>query len=563
MKKSALTPERLNAYQDDLVLFSTEALRLTPTPQQLAVLESFQRPGSWTSVRSGHGTGKTACMAICALWHTLLWKPSKTIVTAPTYPQLRDAFMPEISLIVSRADSRVRDMVRIMSDRMVVVGNEELQFMSARTARPGEESSLQGARADYTAYIVDECYGVGDRVFSVITGASSKSGVELGGIPGLIQPSHEATADYDSGATTGSSGQAGLGPRKGRKKGGKGAGAQGTSWGVGAQPLNQQPAAAFRFLMGGNPTRQSGYAYESHNKNKKLFTSIRLNSEESPLVGEEFLKRMAPLKGTDEYRIRVLGEHPLVGMNTLIPRSLAEAAAGIKYQPIEYEGAPLIVGCDPAWMGGDRTAIVLRQGLMSWVHFVRQGVDSVEIAGVINDLWTVNNRAARSGTGPISLIRPIGLMENDSGMPQEVLGIPAAVFVDIGMGNGVIDQLRRLGRNPIPVSFGGTSLRDDCHLKRTEMWVKMAEWLKSGGALGKNDELIGELSDVEYSFNLMGKKVLEGKEMMRERTGRSPDIADALALTFAFDVAAPAPREMLYRRERAEPYDPWREFGDK
>jgi hypothetical protein len=503
--------EKLRAYRNDIILFCREAFRLEPTDQQAQVLMSFQNPGSWTSVRSGHGTGKTASMALCAAWHTLLWAPCKTIVTAPTYPQLKDAFMPELNMLVERAAPWVKNSLRLTSDRMMVAGNEEGQFMSARTARHGEESSLQGARARYTAYIVDECYGVSEAVFSVITGASSRSGTTL-------------------------------------------------------KRAERSQEAAFRLLMGGNPTRSSGYAYDSHNKNRALFTSIRLNSEESPLVGSEFLKRLSPLKGTDEYRIRVLGEHPLLSANTLLPRALLEEAAKRKYSPVDYEHAPLLVGCDPAWMGSDRSAVVLRQGLWSKVHFVRQGVDSVELAGVINELWN-------TGEQNISLIRPIGLIGGseypaDATPHKGALSVngpcghvlPSAIFIDTGMGNGVIDQLRRLGRNPIPVSFGGASLRDDCYLKRTEMWVKMAEWLKAGGALENNEELLEELCGVEYAFNLMGKKVLESKDVMRERTGRSPDIADALALTFAFEVAAPSEAGTDYRRGKEEPYDPWREF---
>jgi len=468
----------LLAYQNDICLFAEKVLNISPTKQQQQVLKSFEVPGSWTSVRSGHGTGKTASLAICAIWHTSLWRPSKTIVTAPAYPQLRDAFLPELHLILSRADKWFRDGIYLIRDRMSVKGKEEIQFMSARTAKPGEESSLQGARADYTAYLIDECYGVSDRVFQVIKGSSSKGGVQLPG---------------------------------------------------------ERPSV-YRLLMGGNPTRSDGFAYDSHNKLRDQFTSIRLNSEESPLVGPEFLKRFQ--KDTDEYRVRVLGEHPLVSQNTLIPRGIAEEAALRNYQPSMYEYAPIVIGCDPAWMGSDRSVIVMRQGLFSKIIFVKQGADSIEIAGKIQEAWT------RPG-----LYNPVWVGREAD-----------ACFVDMGMGNGVIDQLRRLGRHPIPVAFGGSSTREDCHLKRMEIWANMADWLREGGQIERNEDLVSELAGVEYAFNLAGKKVLESKDNMRERTGRSPDLAEALAVTFS--EAVHVQRSEVQRRMAAEKKQEWAPFQE-
>ena len=483
------TPQQINdlvrSWRKDIIKFAKQALSLTPTPQQEQLLRSFEREGSFTSAKSGHGTGKTSAMVIAALWHTSLFSPSKTIVTAPTYPQLRDGFIPEMSLVLSNANPWFKDRLRLSADRLVVVDREELQFMSARTARPGQESSLQGARADYTAYLIDECYGVTDKVFEVIQGASTKGGVDIGG----------------------------------RK-------------------------SVYRLLMCGNPTKASGFAYDTHNKLRNQFTSVTFNSEKSPLVGPKFLENMEKYKGTDIYRVRVLGEHPLVSQNTLIPREIIEAAAVRKHQPSMYEFAPLVIGCDPAWMGGDRTVIVIRQGLFSKIIFNKQGADSVEIAGKIQEAWSTPH-----------IHNPIWFGRQAD-----------ACFIDVGMGNGVIDQLRRLSRNPIPVAFGGASTREDCHLKRTEIWVKMSEWLREGGMIDNNPDLIGELADVEYRFNPAGKKVLEPKDDMRERTGRSPDLADALAVTFSEEVYAMTPdkqREIRHYENSPQEYDPWKSEGWK
>jgi hypothetical protein len=62
----------------------------------------------------------------------------------------------------------------------------------------------------------------------------------------------------------------------------------------------------------------------------------------------------------------------------------------------------------------------------------------------------------------------------------------------------------------------------------------MAQWLKAG-AIVDDEQLKAELIGPEYSENPQGI-VLERKEDMRARGLGSPDIADALALTFAAPV---------------------------
>jgi hypothetical protein len=71
------------------------------------------------------------------------------------------------------------------------------------------------------------------------------------------------------------------------------------------------------------------------------------------------------------------------------------------------------------------------------------------------------------------------------------------------------------------------------------MWFAMADWVKGGGVLPNLPELVGELSTPTYTF-VRGKFQMEPKDQVKERLGRSPDLADALALTFGLpDMPAP------------------------
>ena len=116
---------------------------------------------------------------------------------------------------------------------------------------------------------------------------------------------------------------------------------------------------------------------------------------------------------------------------------------------------------------------------------------------------------------------------------------PDAVFIDSGCGGGVIDRLRQLGFSVCEVNFGGVAAKPLQYAnKRAEMWGNMADWIRGGGALPNLPELKSDLCQPRYDFDPMGKLRLESKEKIKSRCGKSPDLADALALTFAFPVQA-------------------------
>ena len=62
----------------------------------------------------------------------------------------------------------------------------------------------------------------------------------------------------------------------------------------------------------------------------------------------------------------------------------------------------------------------------------------------------------------------------------------------------------------------------------------MAKWIESGGALPNNSQLLKELSVQTYSMS-NDVFTLTSKDKMRKDGIPSPDIADALALTFAIE----------------------------
>jgi hypothetical protein len=216
----------------------------------------------------------------------------------------------------------------------------------------------------------------------------------------------------------------------------------------------------------------------------------------------------------NEFNREFLCDFTASAENQLISIAMTEEAARRNYHEAEYSFAARILGVDVARYGDDRSVILARQGVVAFPPKIYSGLSNMEFA----------DRVATA----------------------IVAWRPNAVFIDAGMGGGVIDRLRQLGHDVIEVNFGGKSSNPKYHDKRTEMYYMGAEWLREGGAIPNDPIFKMELATPTYDYDLQGKIKLESKDDIKERLPRSPDIADAWALTFAFPVAPPMtdPREV-------------------
>jgi hypothetical protein len=260
------------------------------------------------------------------------------------------------------------------------------------------------------------------------------------------------------------------------------------------------------FFVFGNPTRNTGFFKNIFGKLKHRWVTKRIDSRTVEGTNKELLNQWVDDNGEDSdfVRVRIRGEHPKASVTQLIPSDVVEKSLGRPMPRHLYDFAPKVLGVDVAWYGDDRNCIWLRRGLASKLLWQGREVSSVDLAGLVaqfEDKYQVD-----------------------------------ATFIDAGMGNGVIDQLRRIGRDPTPVYFGGKATSNKFVNKRIEMWHSVLEWLKLGGSLPKDLDLLEDLIGPEYFFNLRGQMQLESKESMKKRGLASPDLADGLALTFAFPV---------------------------
>jgi hypothetical protein len=120
---------------------------------------------------------------------------------------------------------------------------------------------------------------------------------------------------------------------------------------------------------------------------------------------------------------------------------------------------------------------------------------------------------------------------------------PDMVFVDKGgLGAGVFDRLVELGVRVTGVNSATAANEPDKYdNKRAEMWWRMRDWFADQPCrMPNNASLISDLTGPQPKISSNGRRLLEKKEDMKKRGLRSPDGADALALTFAQPVLSRA-----------------------
>ena len=220
------------------------------------------------------------------------------------------------------------------------------------------------------------------------------------------------------------------------------------------------------------------------------------------------------------------------GDDQLIALADTEEASKRTYQQDHVKLSPVVLGIDPARFGDDRSVVFRRQGKQAFKPVVYRGIDNMELAARVANLIEEHN--------------------------------PDAVFCDSGAGSGVIDRLRQLSYDVIEIPFGGKAIKPEQYInRRTEMWWLMKQWIEEGGAIPNDTSLKQELATPIYWYDNVGRKVLESKDQIKKRLqgAGSPDLADALALTFALPVGRKEVEDIYIKRRREtkhkKDYDPY------
>ena len=110
------------------------------------------------------------------------------------------------------------------------------------------------------------------------------------------------------------------------------------------------------------------------------------------------------------------------------------------------------------------------------------------------------------------------------------------IAIDEAYGLDLHERLSDAGITAAIVPFGGKAKNPAYANKRAEMYINLKKGIEEYGLKGINDELYRELQATKYILNNNDKIQLIPKDEIKLNIGRSPDIADALALTYTQDI---------------------------
>jgi len=263
-----------------------------------------------------------------------------------------------------------------------------------------------------------------------------------------------------------------------------------------------------KVLMTANPTRTSGYFFDSHHKMRHRWHAMKVSCTDSSRVSQTYITDVSTAYGEDSnvYRVRVLGEFPKSEDDVVIPLELCEAAVSRDIEVIDTYSP--IWGVDVARFGDDSTALAKRRAnaVLEPVKIWKKR-DTMEVAGLVLKEYE----------------------ETDSDL------LPSSILVDvIGIGAGVVDRLRELGLPARGINVGESASGYNYNRLRDELWWRARTWFDEKQCRIPDDgRLIGELSTVKYKVTSTGKIQVESKDDMKKRGLKSPDVADAFCLTFA------------------------------
>lgn len=296
------------------------------------------------------------------------------------------------------------------------------------------------------------------------------------------------------------------------------------------------------WLIFGNPTKSTGRFKACFDSvgHGAYWTTRQIDSRTVSFTNKEQIARWVSSYGEDSdfVRIRVRGVFPRAGEMEFISASSVDAA--MSREVSSRISDPLALGVDVARFGANESVLAYRRGrdarTLAWEYY--RGINTVELA-------------AKVAVGH-------NLNQTDG------------IFIDGGgVGGGVVDNIRALSLYCWDVQFGGsddvgggaTGNSGEVYAnKRAAMWGAMRAWINSGGALPNDPLLREQLIAPLYGLTDKGKIQLERKFDIMRRLGadKSPDRADALALTFAYPLQSSALNNAMGSSKKVEfDYNPF------
>lgn len=508
--------DNLAKWEKDPIGFCSHFFKEQYTDEAVEVARSVQN-NVVTIARSANAVGKTFLAARLAIWFFSVYPDSKVfIAAAPPLDNLRNILWGELMTAIKKRPSLVADCRMKIGNQLLVQRSEENYISGLAIPTSGtpeeREAKFSGKHSPHMLFILDEGDAVPDEVYKGIDGCMS--GGQMVRMLIMFNPRAKSGPVY----LKESRGLANV---------------------VQLSAINHPNVIFGKDIIPGAVTRETTLrrvhmwtrpvsGSEADSGNLFVVPQVLAGISVVGLDGKEY----PPLTEGDKRKIiepafsyMVLGEYPAQGATQLISEEWVDRARArwdvyvSTHGEIPPEGVKAVMGLDLAEFGTDSNIAALRYG--SYVPRMRSW------AGM--DIDASTDYAMR--------------IYNESNV--------SIVMVDAtGIGSGVAPAMARRGRESdvrsVAVKVGEKPTKiiksdlGEFQLLKDQLWWAMREWLRTdnGAMLPPEPLLLEELKAMSYEVTNYGKIRVTPKDVIRDRLKRSPDRADALALTFApFDRA--------------------------
>lgn len=486
----------LNSWRADWNKFVREALGVNLDREQQAILESVQH-NPRTSVASGTARGKdfvAACAAVSCLYLTPIWnrrgelvENTKVALTAPTDRQVKNIMLPEVSRLFNRAKRRGIVLPGRLTSYDIRTDNDEW-FLTGFKADEHNHEAWSGFHAAHTMFVVTEASGIAEDIFSAIEGN--------------LQGDSRILLVFNPNVSVGYAARSQKGTRWAKFR---------------LNSLTAPNVLARKNIISG----QVDYDWV---KDKLDLWCVPISESEVREELDDFEFEGRWYRPEDLFRIKVLGKFPKVSDDVLIPIQWIEAA---QERWRRFEGRePLskdtrILGVDVAGMGRDCTVYCERKG--RWVApFIARNsggaADHMAVAGEV---------VARRRREPEMLVS-IDTIGEGAGVYSRCLELDDERFlISCKYSEGT-----KLGNHELTDVTGEYRFTN---LRAYLFWC-VRDWLnpknETGAMLPPDSQFVEEATEIRWRFRSDGRIIIEPKEDIKKRLGRSPDRFDALANTF-------------------------------
>ncbi len=499
--------QRVKEWRADWCRFAREALGVNLDPEMEEILRSVQH-NPRTSVASGTARGKdflAAVAAICFMYLTPKWKNkelianTKVALTAPTDRQVKNIMLPEISRLFNRARKRGVTLPGRLNVYDIRTDFEEW-FLTGFKASEHDHEAWSGFHAVNTMFVITEASGINDSTF--------------GAIEGNLQGNSRILLVFNPNVTIGYAAKSQRGDRWSKFR------------------LNSLTAPNVRERKQIIPGQVDHEWVED--KIREWTTPIRpdeITEEEDDFEYPENSGQW--YRPEDIFRIKVLGKFPKISEDSLIPEQwiLLAQKRWLDYhaehgQNIQYANS-LRLGVDVAGMGRDSSVYCYRfANIVNRFYCTNSGgrADHMAIAGRIVTEFHIHPKS-------IAIIDTIG---EGAGVfsRMEELELEDKKLAGRSFSCKYSSAARDFYERPLTDITGQYEFEN----KRAYLYWAVRDWLnpKNGHEpmLPPGDELTKEAVEIKFFFKSNGKIMIEPKDDIKKRLGKSTDLFDSLANTF-------------------------------